>query len=209
MIAPARRPSVFIDRDGVINEERAYVHKIADFEILPGVFDGLALLQQAGYQLVVVTNQAGIGRGYYSEAEFQALTRHMHSLMKERSIAIAATYHCPHHPTAALGGYRRECDCRKPSPGMLLQAANDLSLDLGASVLIGDKRSDIEAGRAAGVPRCVLVESGHRLEPGDRAAADIVCADLLAASRWIVASGAVGSLGGPAAQGSFDAEKGR
>lgn len=181
----AHKKAAFIDRDGVINEERDYVHRIEDFHLLPGVVDGLALLQQAGYALVVVTNQAGIARGLYGEAEFAALTKHMLATLADAGVTIAAVYHCPHHPTAGLAAYRRDCDCRKPRPGMLLAAAADLGLALGESVLVGDKRSDIEAGRAAGVPRCVLVTSGHALSDDERAAADSVQPGLLDAARWL------------------------
>lgn len=180
-------PAAFIDRDGVINEELDYVHRIEDFRLLPGVIDGLGLLQQAGYRLVVVTNQAGIARGLYGEAEFEALTRHMVAMFAAAGVTIAGVYHCPHHPSAGLGAYRRDCDCRKPKPGMLLAAAADLGLALERSVLVGDKLSDIEAGRAAGVARCVLVTSGHALGDAERAAADSVQPGLLDAARWLVA----------------------
>lgn len=178
--------AAFIDRDGVINQELAYVHRIEDFHLLPGVIDALRLLRQHGFALVVVTNQAGIGRGLYTEADYEALTAHMEGLFADARAPLAGVYHCPHHPTAAIGPYRIDCDCRKPRPGMLLQAARDLNLDLSQSVLVGDKQSDLEAGRAAGVASCVLVESGHAPSAKARAIADYVCADLLEAARWIV-----------------------
>jgi D-glycero-D-manno-heptose 1,7-bisphosphate phosphatase len=188
--ARAAHKAAFIDRDGVINEERDYVHRIEDFHLLPGVVDGLRLLQDAGFQIVVVTNQAGIARGLYGEAEFEALTKYMVALLADAGVAVAAVYHCPHHPAAGLDAYRRDCDCRKPRPGMLLAAAADLGLALDQSVLVGDKRSDIEAGRAAGVPRCVLVTSGHALSDAERAAADSVQPGLLDAARWLVRTAA-------------------
>lgn len=170
--------AAFVDRDGVINEERHYVHRAADFVLLPGAVEGLRRLQAAGFRLVVVTNQAGIGRGLYTEADYRALTDHMRRLLAGEGISLAGVYHCPHHPTHGLGAYRVRCDCRKPGPGMLLRAASELGLDLSGSVLVGDKRSDLDAGRAAGVGRCVLVASGHVLDAADRAAADLCCADL-------------------------------
>jgi len=178
--------SAFIDRDGVINAEVDYVHRIEDFYLLPGVVEGLRLLHEVGYALVVVTNQAGIGRGLYTEADYQALTAHMKALLDTAGAPMAAVYHCPHHPTAGLGAYRIDCDCRKPRPGMLLQAARDLGLDLASSVIVGDKQSDLEAGRAAGLAACVLVESGHAPSAKARAIADHTCANLLEAAHWIV-----------------------
>lgn len=178
--------AAFIDRDGVINAELDYVHRIEDFHILPGVAEGLRLLRGHGFEPAVVTNQAGIGRGLYTEADYDVLTAHMKARLAADGAALAAVYHCPHHPTAGIGPYRIDCDCRKPRPGMLLQAARDLNLDLSQSVLVGDKQSDLEAGRAAGVASCVLVESGHAPSAKARAMADHVCADLLAAARWIV-----------------------
>lgn len=162
-----RRPAAFIDRDGVINREREYVYRIEDFELVPGAIEGLRRLHEAGYALVVVTNQAGIARGLYTEADFQQLSSHMWRLLKGEGIDLAGIYHCPHHPTAGQGEYRRDCDCRKPAPGMLLRAAADLDLDLSRSVMVGDKRSDAEAGRAAGIREAVLVRTGHGLSEDD------------------------------------------
>lgn len=146
---PAR--ALFLDRDGVVNVDRHYVHRIEDFEFVPGIFELCRCASELGFKLVVVTNQAGIGRGYYTEAAFQALTEWMLGEFRARGIEIAAVYHCPFHPTAGVGAYRRESFDRKPHPGMLLRAARDLGLYLSRSVFVGDKDSDMEAGRAAGV----------------------------------------------------------
>jgi D-glycero-D-manno-heptose 1,7-bisphosphate phosphatase len=178
--------TAFIDRDGVINQELDYVHRIEDFHLLPSVVDGLRLLSRHGFGLVVVTNQAGIGRGLYTEADYQALTTHMKALLLAAGTPLSAVYHCPHHPSAGIGPYRVSCGCRKPRPGMLLQAARDLGVDLAHSVIVGDKLSDLEAGRAAGLAACVLVESGHAPSAKARAIADHTCANLLEAARWIV-----------------------
>ncbi len=184
---PTRRPAAFIDRDGVINAELDYVHRIADFHVLPGVFDGLRALAAHGFELVVVTNQAGIAKGLYTEADFQRLTRHMLALFADEGIRVAAVLHCPHHPQAVVREYALECDCRKPAPGMLLRAAAEHGLALERSVMIGDKTSDTDAGRAAGVASTVLVESGHALAADALAHADHRCADLRAAAQWICA----------------------
>jgi D-glycero-D-manno-heptose 1,7-bisphosphate phosphatase len=181
------RTAAFIDRDGVINVEKGYVHRIEDFEFLPGAIEGLKLLQAIGYKLVVVTNQAGIARGKYSEAEYQRLTSHMRHLLNDAGVSLSGVYHCPHHPTAGLGELGQQCDCRKPKPGMLLLAASELDLDLKSSVLVGDKESDIEAGRAAGVSACVLVCSGHTPTTGAVEMADACEGDLLSAAKWLVA----------------------
>jgi D-glycero-D-manno-heptose 1,7-bisphosphate phosphatase len=147
--------ALFLDRDGVINVDRHYVHRVEDFEFVPGIFDLCAHAQAAGYRLVVVTNQAGIARGYYTEADFQSLTRWMLDTFARRSVVIDRVYHCPHHPTAGLGAYRRESFDRKPNPGMLLRARDELGLDLARSAFVGDKESDMEAGRRAGVGRLI------------------------------------------------------
>jgi D-glycero-D-manno-heptose 1,7-bisphosphate phosphatase len=189
----ALRPAAFVDRDGVINEERDYVWRVEDFHLLPGAVAGLRQLQAAGFALVVVTNQAGIGRGFYTEADFQALSAHMRHRLAAEGVVLDGVYRCPHHPTAGLGDYRRACECRKPRPGLLLQAAADLGLDPARSVLVGDKLSDIQAGRAAGLARCVLVTSGHAVTPGDRAAADAVCDGLEAAAAWLLRAPGTGA----------------
>jgi D-glycero-D-manno-heptose 1,7-bisphosphate phosphatase len=182
------RRAVFIDRDGVINEEREYVSRAEDFHLLPGAVKGLARLRDAGFALVVVTNQSGIARGLYGEADFETLTTHMRERLGAQGIQFAGVYHCPHHPTGVISTYRVECKCRKPQPGMLLHAARDLGLSLANSVLVGDKTSDIEAGRRAGLNRCVLVESGHALTAAERQTADACVADLEAAARWLTAA---------------------
>jgi D-glycero-D-manno-heptose 1,7-bisphosphate phosphatase len=172
--------AVFLDRDGVINVERAYVHQVADFAFIAGSVPALVRLRAAGWKLVVVTNQSGIARGYYSEAQYQALTAHMQQQLAQAGAPLDAVLHCPHLPDAEVPAYRRACNCRKPAPGMVLQAAHALSIDLARSVLVGDKLSDIQAGRAAGVGRCLLVRSGHALSADDASAADAVLADLAA-----------------------------
>lgn len=187
MAPPAKpRRAAFIDRDGVINEERGHVHRDEDFILLPGVVTGLLRLQQAGYALVVVTNQAGIAKGLYDEARYLDLSAHMRDLLAHEGVRLEGVYHCPHHPEGSVERYSRSCDCRKPQPGMLLRAAVELDLALPASVLVGDKASDIDAGRAAGVGRCVLVRSGHAVSQADMQAADACLPDLAEAAHWIV-----------------------
>ena len=173
------RPAAFLDRDGVINVERDYVYRIEDFELLPGVVDALAQLQRTGYALVVITNQGGIGLGLYTEADMQRLHVHLRGLLAEAGVQLDGIYHCPHHPRSPDPAMRGPCECRKPAPGMLLQAARELQLDLPRSLLVGDKAGDVAAGRAAGVGQNFLVRSGHALSNADIAQADAVHDDLL------------------------------
>ena len=160
--------AVFLDRDGVINVDHGYVSTWEQFEFLAGVPEALRELQDAGYLLIVVSNQSGIGRGYYSEADLeslnQAIAQHLASTV---GVTLSGFYHCPHHPTEAEGEFRRQCDCRKPAPGMIRQAALDHGVDVKTSILVGDKDSDIAAGRAAGVARLFKVAgSSQSATPG-------------------------------------------
>jgi D-glycero-D-manno-heptose 1,7-bisphosphate phosphatase len=172
--------AVFLDRDGVINVDRHYLHRVDDFAFIPGVPHALHRLQQTGWKLVVVTNQSGIARGMYTEDDYQRLTQHMQALLAEAGVTLDAVLHCPHLPDGSVPAYRAECECRKPAPGMLLQAARELDLDLARSVMVGDKGSDLQAGRGAGVARCLLVRSGQAIDARDVALADAVHDDLAA-----------------------------
>ena len=176
----------FIDRDGVIVEERGYVYRIEDFAPLPGAIAALGDLQAAGYKLIVVTNQSGIARGLYTEAQYQAFTAHMRAQLLAEGVRLDAVEYCPHLPNAPVLSYRLACECRKPQPAMLTRAAARLGVDMAGSVLIGDRRTDIEAGRAAGVGRCFLVRSGEALREGDETLADGVCADLAECVRGLL-----------------------
>jgi D-glycero-D-manno-heptose 1,7-bisphosphate phosphatase len=150
--------AVFLDRDGVINVDHGYVSTWEQFEFLPGAPEALRELQDAGYLLIIVSNQSGIGRGYYSERDLdtlnQAIAEHLDSTL---GVTLSGFYHCPHHPTEGEGEFRQQCDCRKPAPGMIQQAVLDHGIDVKTSLLVGDKDSDIEAGRAAGVARLFKV----------------------------------------------------
>lgn len=134
--------AIFLDRDGTINVEKNYLHKIEDFEFLPGVIDGLKMLQDAGFLLVIITNQSGIGRGYYTEENFLVLNTWMIDTLREKGTIIAKTYYCPHLPNAKIEKYRKTCVCRKPALGMYEQAVRDLNIDLSRSYSIGDKIRD-------------------------------------------------------------------
>jgi D-glycero-D-manno-heptose 1,7-bisphosphate phosphatase len=166
MNSSARKRALFLDRDGVINIEKNYVHRIEDFEFIDGIFELCKTAQDLGFHLFVITNQAGIGRGYYTEQEFHQLTEWMLERFGERNINISKVYFCPYHPTAGIGKYRRESFDRKPNPGMLLKAAQEFDLHLPSSILIGDKISDIEAGQAAGIRHNLhLLPKGQSASP--------------------------------------------
>jgi D-glycero-D-manno-heptose 1,7-bisphosphate phosphatase len=152
------RRGLLLDRDGVINHDTGYVCRVADCRFVDGIFALTREFAARGFAIVIVTNQAGIGRGYYSEADFAVLMGWMRGEFARHGVEIAAVYHCPDHPTEGIGPYRRDNPWRKPGPGMLLQAAADLSLDLARSWTIGDKPSDMAAGRAAGTGTLVLLD---------------------------------------------------
>jgi D-glycero-D-manno-heptose 1,7-bisphosphate phosphatase len=184
------RRAAFIDRDGVLNEERAFVHRIEDFAFVPGAVEALRALKSAGYLLVVVTNQSGIARGLYSEADYLALAGHMRERLAAEGAGLDAVEYCPHLPDAPIARYRLDCDCRKPKPGMLGRAIQRLEIEPGASFLVGDRLSDIEAGRAAGIGRCFLVRTGYPLTDEAVARADGVYDDLPACAGAVLSAGA-------------------
>ncbi len=157
-------PALFLDRDGVVNKEIGYLHKSEQVEFIPGIFELCRAAQALGYKLVIVTNQAGIARGLYSEADFHSLMRSMTDRFAGEHVELSAYYYCPHHPEHGIGAYRRDCPSRKPQPGMILQAARDLRLDLHRSILIGDRCSDIQAGAAAAIGTLVRL-GGVESEP--------------------------------------------
>lgn len=145
-----KNKAVFLDRDGTINVEKHYLYKIEDFEFLPGVIEGLRSLQKAGYLLIVITNQSGIGRGYYTEADFHRLNDWMVEELKAHGVDITAVYYCPHLPDALIPEYRKECECRKPKLGMYYQAAEEWNIDFAQSIAIGDNLRDCEICRVEG-----------------------------------------------------------
>ena len=149
------RPAAFLDRDGVINVDSGYLHRWEDVVFVPGAIEGMRRLQVAGYAMVVVTNQSGIARGYYDEADLSRLHDALRAHLAGWGVRFDAIEYCPHLPEAPVARYALACDCRKPAPGMILRAASALDVDLGRSLLFGDKPADIEAGRRAGVGRCV------------------------------------------------------
>lgn len=152
--------ALFLDRDGIINEDRHYVHRIEDFHFVDGIFDLCRAATDAGLSIIIVTNQAGIARGFYTEQQFRTLTAWMTAQFSDTGLKIDQVYFCPHHPLHGMGPYKLECHCRKPRPGMIQQAQAEHNICLRDSILIGDKESDILAAKAAGVGSTVLVSTG-------------------------------------------------
>lgn len=167
------RNALFLDRDGVINEDPGYVHRAEDVRFIPGIFELARAAHARAYQIVVVTNQAGIGRGYFSEAQFDALMQWMRARFAEAGAPLSAVYHCPSHPEHGIGEYHRESPDRKPAPGMLFRARDDLGITLATSILIGDKLSDTEAGARAGVDHRLLYDPLHSAPDDPHASARI------------------------------------
>ncbi|HDX8137108.1 TPA: D-glycero-beta-D-manno-heptose 1,7-bisphosphate 7-phosphatase [Campylobacter fetus] len=142
--------AVFLDRDGVINKDLGYVSKIDDFEFCDGIFEALCGFLKLGFALFIVTNQSGIGRGYYTSDDFLNLTKFMLDEFKKEDIYIKKVYYCPHSP-------EENCDCRKPKPGMILKALSEFDINLKNSIMIGDKNSDMLAANSAGINNCYLI----------------------------------------------------
>ncbi|BEO82132.1 D-glycero-beta-D-manno-heptose-1,7-bisphosphate 7-phosphatase [Serratia marcescens] len=164
-------PAIFLDRDGTINVDHGYVHEIDNFHFIDGAIDACRELKKMGFALVMVTNQSGIARGKFSEDQFMYLTEWMDWSLADRDVDFDGIYFCPHHPEAVIEEYRQVCDCRKPQPGMLLQAQQELNIDMAASYMVGDKPEDMQAAIAAGVGTKVLVRTGKPVtEQGEKLA---------------------------------------
>ncbi|GAA2228016.1 MULTISPECIES: D-glycero-alpha-D-manno-heptose-1,7-bisphosphate 7-phosphatase [Kitasatospora] len=180
------RPAVFLDRDGTLTLPRHYPSRPADLVLQPGVPTLLRALQAQGRLLVVVTNQSGLARGYFGQADLAAMHDHLRDRLAESGVRLDGIYHCPHHPDGVVGQLAVRCGCRKPEPGMLTAAAADLRIDLRASWMVGDVLGDVEAGRRAGC-RTALV--GGSLPPtGSTAEPDVVAPTTAEALRHILAS---------------------
>lgn len=146
--------ALFLDRDGIINKDVGYASKPQQIEFVAGIFSLCRYFQQKGYLIIVVTNQSGIARGYYSEEDFKHLTKFLHNEFSKRFISITRTYHCPHHPSIT-----GRCQCRKPEPGMLYSAIKRYKIDPQSSIMIGDKQSDMQAAKTAGIGRRIFLRT--------------------------------------------------
>lgn len=166
--------AVFLDRDGTLNIDYGYVHKIDDFHFIEGSIEALKKLKEMGYLLVLVTNQSGIARGYFTEQEFLQLTEWMDWSLADRGVDLNGIYYCPHHPEAKLAEFKQDCDCRKPKSGMLLQAIEELNIDPARSIMIGDKIEDLFAGQGAKIRTNILVRTGKEVTAKEEDEADYV-----------------------------------
>lgn len=183
---------VFLDRDGTINEEVHYLHRPEDLRFLPGAAEGIRMLKEAGFTLIVVTNQAGVARGYYTRADVEALHRLMNERLAGEGGHIDAFYYCPHHPLYGIGEYRTVCRCRKPGTGLFEMAERDFPVDKAHAYMVGDKELDIQAGHDYGV-RSILVGTGYGAElktvaerEGRPPFYDYYAADLVEAAQYII-----------------------
>lgn len=156
--------ALFLDRDGVINIEKNYVYKIEEFEFVDGIFETLKIFSSKGYLLIIITNQAGIGRGYYNEEDFNILNNWMLNEFHKNGVNVSKVYYSPYHPEYGIGKYKKNSLCRKPNPGMILAAQKEFNIDLKNSILVGDKESDIETGIRAGVGKLILVRDQCKRE---------------------------------------------
>ena len=157
---------IFLDRDGTINVEVDYLHKVEDFKFEEKADEAIKIFNDLGYKVIVVTNQSGIARGYYTEEDLNKLHKFMDEELEKIGAKVSAYYHCPHHPKGTLEQYVKECTCRKPNLGMFMDAKRDFDVDFENSIIVGDKLSDLEAGLRLGM-RTILVKTGHGKEEID------------------------------------------
>lgn len=184
-----KRPAVFLDRDGTINQEVNFLHRVEDLSLLPQVPEALVGLKEAGFALVVVTNQSGVARGIYGMEEVGMVHEALDEMLAEKGASIDAYYVCPHHPREGkVPRFSKVCDCRKPLPGLLLRAAAEMGLDLRSSYMIGDRKRDVAAGLAAGCTSVMVTtgqDDGPIDDPGHKP--DFIAHGLWEAAEWIIA----------------------
>ena len=181
-VSTDRPRALFLDRDGVVNHEVGYLHRHEDVRWVDGIVPLCRTAMELGYKIVVVTNQSGIARGYYSMEQFDELTEWMKAELAQQNVVLDAVYCCPYHPEHGIGDYRREHEDRKPGPGMLLRGQRELGVELSSSLLVGDRCSDIAAGNTAGLRQCFLL-SGTETAPCSGNA--IVVSSLAEVENWM------------------------
>jgi len=185
------RKACFLDRDGVLIEEENYLSDPEKVRLCHGAAEAIRALRAAGYAIVVVSNQAGVARGYFKIESIASVEAAIAALLAKEGVSVDAWHYCPHHPKGKIPEYSIDCDCRKPAPGMLLKAAKEMGLDLSASMMIGDKLSDVEAAFNAGCQKAALVRTGHGLEQdlsSPLAARSILTDDILDAAKKLLAA---------------------
>jgi D-glycero-D-manno-heptose 1,7-bisphosphate phosphatase len=184
--------AVFLDRDGTINEEVGYLRSLDMLKIIPGAGAAIRRLNEAGFKVVIITNQSGVARGYFPETLVHEAHALLTAMLLKDGAAIDGIYYCPHHPTAGNSKHTVLCDCRKPATGLLDRAARDLDIDMKKSFMVGDKWSDVELGHRAGT-RSILVRSGFspddpgNVRPSHVEDPDFTAQDLAEAATWIIA----------------------
>jgi D-glycero-D-manno-heptose 1,7-bisphosphate phosphatase len=186
--------AVFLDRDGTINEEVGYLDSLDKLKVIPNAYEAIRLINLSGMKALVISNQAGVAKGFFTEEFVNLINERLQADMLRMGASIDKFYYCPHHPTEGIGIYLRECSCRKPAPGMLLTAAQELNIDLTRSYLIGDRFRDMEAGKKVGV-RGILVKTGFGQgllqddgpdEATPEGKPEFIAADILEAVQWIL-----------------------
>ncbi len=183
--------AVFLDRDGTVNEEVGYLNDLEKLRLIPGAGQAIRRLSEAGFKVILVTNQSGVARGYFPERLVHEAHVRLEEMLKADGARVDAVYFCPHHPSAGNSLYTRECDCRKPKTGLIDRAVKDFGIDRGHSYMVGDKWSDVELGQRAGV-HAILVESGFAHDdPGNKRPEqlrdpDFTARDITEAARWII-----------------------
>jgi len=178
--------AIFLDRDGTINVDKDYVYKIEDFRLEKNVIPALKLFREHGFELIIVTNQSGIGLYYYTEDDFWKFNNHVIKELRKHNISILKTYFSPYHPERGIGKYKKDSHCRKPGPGMLEQAEKDFQIDNSKSWIIGDKWSDVKAGKNFGI-KSILVMSGKAgSDEKHKTDVEYIAEDLLDAAKFIV-----------------------
>lgn len=182
--------AVFLDRDGTINEEVGYLKSLNDLSLISGAAEGISILNSLAYKVIVITNQSGVARGFFSETFLDELHREIEARLLRENALIDRWCYCPHHPTEGIDGYRIACSCRKPAPGMIHKMAIENQIDIASSFVIGDHERDVELAINAGA-RSILVRTGHgentlsTMSPEQRDTLSYVAQDLLDACRWI------------------------
>lgn len=185
-----RSKAVFIDRDGTISEDKHFLKDPDDLELIPGSTKGIKMLNKMGYKIIVVTNQSGVARGYFSEDSVKTVNARLKELLKTGGAHIDALYYCPHHPTDGIPPYKGDCECRKPATGMIDSAVSDFNIDPSVSYVVGDKLVDIELAHRAGA-KGILVKTGYgnkeikRLSEESQITPDYIAENLLEAATWI------------------------
>ena len=189
-----KNTAVFLDRDGTINEEVGYLDSLNKIKIIPGAYEAIKLINLSGMKTIVITNQAGVARGFFTEESVDAANELIQSDLKKRGAYIDKFYYCPHHPTEGKGRYLQKCNCRKPAPGMILSAAGEFNINLTESYLVGDTFHDIQAAKNAGI-KAILVKTGYGTELLDgggndqatpESKPDYIAEDILDAVQWIL-----------------------